>query len=107
MYIELKGIYFVYSLIDDGKIVYIGCSKNIYKRLKDHPWRNRKFSDIQMFSMPGQREAKNKEKELIFKHKPEYNSNAKDKNRVVILNADRIRNTSINELKHIHSILNR
>lgn len=105
---ELKGIYFVYYLMNDDKIVYVGCSKSIYKRLKDHLWRRKQFDSVQMFSMPSQRTAKEKERTLIFKHKPEYNGNAKHRIKPVVLNSDKNRTTTpIDELKNIHSILNR
>lgn len=31
--IELKGMYFVYYLINEDKVIYVGCTKNIYARL--------------------------------------------------------------------------
>lgn len=106
--IELKGIYFVYSLVLDSRIVYIGCSKNIYKRFKEHKYQ-KEFDSIEMFSMPGHREAKIKERELIFIHKPELNANAKDNQCAVIFSEynDKSKPTPIEELKQIHSILNR
>ena len=101
-----KGIYFIYYLVDAGNIVYIGCSSNIYKRFKEHKYQ-KQFDTIEMFSMPDQRTAKNKEKQLIVKHKPIHNGNAKYTDKAVILQADKMRKTSINQLKKIHSILSR
>jgi len=104
--IELKGIYFVYYLLNAGEMVYIGCSKNIYKRFKEHKYQ-KQFDSIEMFSMPSQRQAKEKERGLISLHKPGQNGNAKHIERKPILNSDKETTTNIEQLKTIYSILNR
>jgi len=104
---ELKGIYFVYSLIHNKEVVYVGCSRNIYKRFKAHRY-HKPFDKIDMFSMATQKQAKIKERELIVKHMPRLNGNGKHSKCTVILNSERYRSVSSLELKYVHSsILNR
>jgi excinuclease UvrABC nuclease subunit len=106
---ELKGIYFVYMLYDGGNLFYIGCSKNIYKRMKDHLYRRKQFDCFELIQYPDELRAKIAEKKLILKYKPELNKHCKYIERSIITkNMQSSKNdVSIQRLKQVHAILNR
>ena len=100
-------IYCVYLLIDESEIIYIGCSQNIYKRLKQHKYQ-KEFKHVDIIACNDERKARRIEHELIFKFKPKFNTFGKDK----LIPEPRIRRTkyrprTIEELKQIHTILTR
>lgn len=76
--IELKGIYFVYYLIDNEKVIYVGSSHNIYKRLNGHKYQ-KQFNTIKLVSFDSARNCKRFERYEIQRLKPEHNTFAKDK----------------------------
>jgi len=70
--IQYAGMYFVYSIYRNGEIVYIGSSKNIYKRFKEHKYQ-KDFEFIELIRCSDMREALTVEREMIFKHQPQEN----------------------------------
>jgi len=76
--IQLKGMYFVYYLLDSVKPIYIGSSKNIYKRLKCHKF-NKQFDRIKLVSFETEVNCKRFERYEIQRLKPELNITAKNK----------------------------
>ena len=76
--IQIKGKYFVYHLIKDNKVLYIGYSKNIYKRLKEHKYQ-KDFDTIVLIPVGSLIEARVLERADIFTIKPELNIFCMDK----------------------------
>ena len=109
--IELKGLYFVYYLIYENQatgkeiVIYIGSSKNIYKRLKEHKHRHH-FQTIRLIRFNNEYDCKQFERNEIFRLKPELNSFCKTSNPLVnALNKDKY---SIKHLQQLNaSILQR
>ena len=66
---KTSGVYF---LIYKDEIVYIGQSKNIYKRIFDHKI---KFDSIAIIKCKGVFALKELEREYLIKFKPKYNKN--------------------------------
>lgn len=81
--IELKGIYFVYYLLDKESVIYIGSTQNIYHRLKDHRYMKyyhtkqykflKQFDSVKMVSFDSEINAKRFERYELNRLKPEYN----------------------------------
>jgi predicted GIY-YIG superfamily endonuclease len=74
--IELNGMYFVYYLLLSDRVVYVGSSKGIYKRLKEHKYQ-KQFDTIKLVSFDSARNCKRFERYEIQRLKPEYNGNTK------------------------------
>ena len=74
---EFKGIYFVYLIFRNDKIVYIGSSKNFYKRLKEHKYQ-KSFDYIELIEQATMQDALDNERKLLFEHKPEENTFCKN-----------------------------
>lgn len=69
---KFKSVFFVYYLYRKGECVYIGTSKNIYKRLKEHKYL-KIFESIRLLSFEDEFEAKNFERMEIFRMQPKEN----------------------------------
>lgn len=74
----LKGRFFVYGLIDDGQIVYVGSSVNIFDRIMFHKSDVyfailKPFQKYFLIEYKSKKEIRFSEKEFIFNIKPKYN----------------------------------
>lgn len=100
----LTGVYFVYYIYSDtNECIYIGSSKNVYKRFKEHKYKL-SFSYIKLVSFGSQIDCKTFERIEIFKNKPVLNTFDKNYFRV-----PQIKNHSFNvsELIKNHNFLKR
>jgi excinuclease UvrABC nuclease subunit len=101
---RFNGVYFVYIIRMNDNIIYIGSSKNIYKRFKEHKYQ-KVFDSIEIIKCNSFSQALIKERELIFKHNPEDNTFCIDQLRMPQVKEFRL---GIDNLKDIHkNILNR
>ncbi len=69
---KFTGRYFVYLVYRGGDVVYIGSSKNIYKRFKQHKYM-KQFDLIEVIPADDMRDALSIERKMIFKYKPVEN----------------------------------
>jgi len=77
--IKLKGIYIVYMLCETRNIIYIGKSKNIYKRLKEHKYQ-KNFKYVVLIPCVNSEYAFYIEKLLISNLDNKFNINSKSHN---------------------------
>jgi excinuclease UvrABC nuclease subunit len=68
----LKGLTFCYLLFEKENVVYVGNSKNIYKRLKEHKYK-KEFNSVQLFECKNEFVSKKIERQLIYELTPKYN----------------------------------
>jgi len=101
--IVLNGVYFVYYVYDDKECIYIGSSKNIYKRFKAHKT-NISFSHIVCMSFTSEIECKTFERIEIYNLKPVLNTFDKKLFRIPEIKKHSF---SISELINSHKTLNR
>lgn len=69
----VAGKWYVYTLMLDGVVVYVGQSVNILTRMGCHS-NQKEFTGAEYFPCDGKKEANNLEAELIVKHKPPQNT---------------------------------
>ena len=74
---EFDGVWIVYYLIKNEKIIYVGSSKNIYKRLKQHKYQ-KSIDEIKLRFFDNEVEAKTFERIEIFSIRPELNKYCKN-----------------------------
>jgi excinuclease UvrABC nuclease subunit len=113
--IELKGVYFVYYLLLSGSVVWIGSTRNVYKRLKEHKstpsYHNQQykfvmpFDSVKLVSFDSELNAKRFERYELNRIKPKYNIFGIDSFREPQLKSEP--KLSINDKINIHSLLNR
>jgi hypothetical protein len=75
--IKLKGKYFVYHLIKDNEVIYVGYSKNIYKRSKEHKYQ-KDFDILLLKPVDSLLKARILERADIFTLKPSGNKSGKN-----------------------------
>ena len=68
-----KGLYFVYYIYLNDECIYIGSSKNIYKRFKTHK-HNIRFDYINCISFDTEIDCKTFERLEIYRFKPIFNT---------------------------------
>jgi predicted GIY-YIG superfamily endonuclease len=67
-----RGVYF---LLDDDKIVYVGISADILRRIKQHKDMGKIFNNVKYIPVQNYTEAVKLEHNLINLYKPQYNKN--------------------------------
>lgn len=67
---------FVYRLLDNGKIVYVGQSTNVTKRIKQHK-KNKDFNEVEICLCTSKMHMDQLEAYEIHKNLPKYNKEAK------------------------------
>ncbi|QIN96657.1 hypothetical protein [Synechococcus phage S-N03] len=69
-----NGVTYIYGLYDNGRLVYVGISKNLPQRIKDHRKTDKVFDDVKVLAEHSDRFfALREENALIRKLKPKYN----------------------------------
>lgn len=68
-YIPTSGVHAVYVLMMNGVVVYVGRSRNVRQRLKNHR-RNNIFDDYEVYICESLRESKDLEAVLQQQHRP-------------------------------------
>jgi len=70
----VNGITYLYGLYDKGKLVYVGITKNLSVRMRDHESSDKVFDDFNVLAEHSDRfYALRSENELIKEHRPKYN----------------------------------
>lgn len=64
--------WFVYHLLDQGQVVYVGQSYSLYRRLQFHV-ADKSFDAVRVFEVADEREMTSVEQRDIAEHKPRYN----------------------------------
>lgn len=99
----LKGIYFVYYIYENDKCIYIGNTRNVYKRFKEHKYKL-SFSHVCLVSFVSEIACKTFERIEIYNHKPVLNTFDKKLFRIPDI---KNHSFSISELINSHKLLNR
>ena len=66
-------IYCVYSLINDGVVIYVGSSRNISDRLRSHKYSDKVFDCVEIIECSGVADMFTTEAMLIIKFNPKHN----------------------------------
>ncbi|HSH52170.1 MAG TPA: GIY-YIG nuclease family protein [Bacteroidales bacterium] len=69
---QFTGTWFVYYIYLGESCIYIGSSKNLYKRLKEHKYQ-KTFDSVRLVKMDSEYKAKTFERLEIFRIQPELN----------------------------------
>jgi hypothetical protein len=102
--IELKGMYFVYYLLLADCVIWIGSTRNLYKRLKQHKYQ-KGFDSVKLVSFDSEINAKRFERYELQRLKPVYNIFGVSSFREPQLKSEP--SLSINDKINIVSLLNR
>jgi len=65
--------HYVYFLLNESKVVYIGCTKRLDRRIKEHKSSGKKFTSHRAIECVDLETAENYERRWIKRFKPEYN----------------------------------
>ncbi len=67
--------HWVYFLISKGKVIYIGCTKRLSQRIREHQLNGKRFESHRAFECVNYETAHAYERRWIMKFKPRDNSN--------------------------------